>query len=184
MRPYLTMQSSDNIFKTLKSTFTANRRMRFWEENNWTPLSQIILDSYARWIGEELIDRRGKACEQAERLFYAPFVVVAHGVEENPILSYGNKVALELWKISVPVLLKTPSRETAEPVHREERTRLLERTRRNGYVDDYRGIRVSTTGKRFLVDPATVWNLVDEQGMHVGQAATFSNWKMLEETHS
>jgi hypothetical protein len=64
-------------------------------------------------------------------------------------------------------------------VHRDERARLLERTTRDGFVDDYQGIRISSTGRRFQIDQAIVWNLVDARGERVGQAATFSEWRFL-----
>ena len=150
-----------------------------WEEHRWIELSQYILNSHALLVGTELIGRVGTPLEQAKQLFEAPFVVVAHGAQDNPILCYANETALALWKISIPVLLRTPSRETAEPVHREERARLLERTTRDGFVDDYRGIRIATDGQRFLIHRATVWNLVDADGQHVGQAATFRDWQLL-----
>jgi hypothetical protein len=35
----------------------------------------------------------------AQFLFEAPFVVVSHGIEANPILNYGNKKALTLWEL-------------------------------------------------------------------------------------
>jgi hypothetical protein len=76
-------------------------------------------------------------------------------------------------------LLKTPSRLTAEPMHRDERANLLERTSRDGFVDDYQGIRISSTGRRFRIDRATVWNLVNTSGDRIGQAATFSEWQFL-----
>jgi hypothetical protein len=72
-----------------------------------------------------------------------------------------------------------PSRRTAEPVHRDERAQLMARAARDGYVDDYRGVRISSSGKRFLIEQAIVWNLVDAEGNRVGQAATFSQWKPL-----
>jgi hypothetical protein len=81
----------------------------------------------------------------------------------------------------VPTLLTMPSRTTAEPMHRDERARLLERTTRDGFVDDYRGVRISSTGRRFLIDRATVWNLLDADGKYVGQAATFSKWTFLDD---
>jgi hypothetical protein len=65
-------------------------------------------------------------------------------------------------------------------VHRDERARLLERTLRDGYVDDYAGIRISSTGKRFRIEQAIVWNLVDAAGIRHGQAATFDHWTPLE----
>ncbi|MGI9471220.1 MAG: MEKHLA domain-containing protein [Rubripirellula sp.] len=154
--------------------------MPAWEDNDWTQRSQFMLDSYARWVGAELMDRGGTQEEQAQRLFELPFVVVAHGVEEDPLLSYANATALKLWKITIADLLRTPSRKTAEPVHRDERARLLERTTRDGFVDDYRGVRIATDGQRFLIDRATVWNVLDTDGQRVGQAATFQDWTMLE----
>ena len=75
--------------------------------------------------------------------------------------------------------VRTPSRKTAEPVHRDERARLLDRTRKNGYIDDYAGIRVSKTGKRFKIEKAVIWNISDENGRYYGQAATFDTWHYL-----
>jgi hypothetical protein len=141
---------------------------------------QLLLDSFARLLGRELISRSGSIEEQAERLFRAPFVVVSHGTEADPILNYGNAAALALWEMDFATLTQTPSRLTAEPVHRDERARLLERTRRDGYVDDYAGIRISSTGRRFRIEQAVVWNLVDAAGVHRGQAATFDRWTPLE----
>ena len=142
---------------------------------------QLLLDSFARLLGRELIARAGTAAEQAERLFQAPFVVVSHGTEADPILNYGNAAALALWELPWEAFTQTPSRLTAEPVHRDERARLLERTTRDGFVDDYRGIRISSSGQRFLIERATVWNLLDKNDQQVGQAATFSEWKFLDD---
>ena len=140
---------------------------------------QILLDSFARLLGRELIPRAGSALAQAERLFHAPFVVVSHGTEADPVLDYGNAVALGLWEMDLATFTRTPSRLTAEPVHRDERARLLERTRRDGFVDDYAGVRISATGRRFRIERAIVWNLVDAAGGHHGQAATFDSWTPL-----
>ena len=140
---------------------------------------QLLLDSFARLLGRELMSRVGSVEEQAERLFHAPFVVVSHGTEADPVLTYGNAAALALWEMDFATLTRTPSRLTAEPVHRDERARLLERTLRDGYVDDYAGIRISSTGKRFRIEQAIVWNLVDARGGYHGQAATFDRWTPL-----
>jgi hypothetical protein len=141
--------------------------------------SQLLLDSFARLLGRELVSRVGAAAEHAERLFRAPFVVVSHGTEADPLLNYGNAAALALWEMTPEQFAQTPSRLTAEPMHRDERARLLERTRRDGYVDDYSGVRISATGKRFRIERAIVWNLTDAAGSHRGQAATFDAWTPL-----
>jgi len=139
----------------------------------WT---QRLLDSYRNWIGRDLLERIGDLDYQAQALYQSPFVVVSHGLQDDPILNYGNQMALELWELTWEQLVKTPSRLTAEPVNRAEREWMLEQVRTSGYLDTYRGVRVSSTGRRFHVDKAIVWNVLDEQGQRVGQAATFSHW--------
>src|SRR5262245_26062682 len=141
--------------------------------------TQVLLDSFRSRVGRDLIDRSGDPADESLRLFEAPFVVVSHGTQADPILNYGNRVALELWETDFASLTAMPSRLTAEAPEREERARLLERTARDGYVDDYRGVRISTSGRRFLIEQAIVWNLVDATGRAVGQAATFARWKIL-----
>ena len=72
-----------------------------------------------------------------------------------------------------------PSRKSAEPINREERQRLLDRVTSHGYIDDYSGIRISSSGKRFLIENAIVWDLVDHLGGYHGQAAVFDKWSFL-----
>ena len=105
--------------------------------------------------------------------------MVSHGTGPDPVLNYGNALALTLWEMTWEELTQTPSRLTAEHVHREERARLLARTREQGFVDDYSGVRISKTGRRFRIERAIVWNLNDAEGRPVGQAATFDRWKQL-----
>ncbi|QDU74680.1 MEKHLA domain protein [Bremerella volcania] len=151
-----------------------------WLEHGWPAHLQILLDSYCQLLGDQLVPRSGSAEEDARRVFEAPFVVVSHTASRDPILNFGNQAALRLWKIDVETLLQTPSRMTAEPMHRDERAQLLERTTRDGYVDDYQGIRIATTGRRFRIEKAIVWNLRDAAGTYVGQAATFDQWTFLD----
>jgi hypothetical protein len=138
--------------------------------------AQLLLDSFARLVGRELIDRSGTLPEQAERLYRSPIVVVSHGTETDPVLNYGNATALALWEMDWSEFTRTPSRLTAEPMHRDERARLLDRTRERGFVDDYSGIRISRSGRRFRIEQAIVWNVIDAAGAPRGQAATFDRW--------
>ena len=142
----------------------------------WT---RVLLDSFRRWTGRELIERGGSAEDQAQRLFEAPFVVASHGTETDPILNYGNRAALDLWEMEWTEFSCTPSRLTAEPVNRAERERMLAEAAARGFYADYRGVRISRSGRRFLVENALVWNLLDADNRPRGQAATFSQWKFL-----
>jgi len=141
--------------------------------------SQLLLDSYRHWIGNDLIERTPDAEQQARTLFEASFVVVSHGVEPDPILNYANQTALDLWELSWDRFIKTPSRLTAEPDERAERERLLTQARAEGYYDGYRGVRISSTGRRFRVEQALIWTVIDSAGKPIGQAATFSQWSNL-----
>jgi hypothetical protein len=150
-----------------------------WMDSEGIRHAQILLNSFRQFLGRELFDRSGDPTDEATRLFDAPFVVVSHGTQADPILNYGNRTALKLWETDLATLTTMPSRLTAEPMHRDERAEMMARAARDGYVDDYRGVRITLTGRRFLIDRAIVWNLVDEHGNAAGQAATFSEWKWL-----
>ncbi|HKN86631.1 MAG TPA: MEKHLA domain-containing protein [Nitrospiraceae bacterium] len=151
----------------------------------WTRPEQIewvqsLLTSYHHWTGRELIERDGSADQQASALFSAPFVVVSHGGQTDPLLNYGNRAALDLFEMTWEDLCRTPSRLTAEPIEQAERARMLTEARARGYIVDYRGVRISKTGRRFIVEHALVWNVLTADGMLAGQAATFSQWKRLD----
>lgn len=150
-----------------------------WNRPSVVEWSQRLLDSYRHWVGRDLFQRAGGPEEQAHALYMAPFVVVSHGTEEDPILNYGSHLALNLWEMTWEELLRIPSRLTAEVVNRAEREWMLEQARTRGYVENYRGVRISNRGRRFLVENAIVWNVIDKTGRRLGQAATFSHWTFL-----
>jgi MEKHLA domain len=135
--------------------------------------------SLKRWTGRELLPGHFSPAEFAEKIFHAPFVLVSHGAEADPVLNYGNAAALALWEMSWDEFTRTPSRLTAEAPNREERAKLLESVARGGFIDDYSGVRISKTGRRFKIFRATVWNLPAEDKLPCGQAAMFDRWEFL-----
>ncbi len=138
----------------------------------------VLAASLRRWTGHELLPGVPEP-EFGRALFHAPFAVVSHGTEPDPIFNYANRTALRLFEMTWEQLTALPSRLSAEPVHRDERARLMARVTARGYIDDYQGARVSSTGRRFRIEAATVWNLVDDSGAYRGQAAIFSRWTAL-----
>jgi MEKHLA domain len=144
----------------------------------WT---QILLDSYQQLLGKDLIlDRSISPIDQAHALDQASFVLVSHGTEPDPILNYGNQMALKLWEMSWDELTATPSRLTAEPVNQEIRQQMLLQVANQGFIDNYQGVRISKSGQRFMIDRAIVWNLTDTAGNYCGQAATFDQWQFVD----
>ena len=141
-----------------------------------------MLASWHHWTGRYLVDPQLPTGEQARQLFHAPFAVLSHDTASDPVLNYSNQTRLALFELTWDELVQTPSRLTAEPIDRDARAALLAAVSRQGYIDNYRGVRIAKTGQRFMIEQATVWNLLDESGAHYGQAATFSDWKYLERT--
>ena len=139
----------------------------------------MLSRSYRRFTGRDLLPGLFNPLGLSRNLFAAPFVLVSHGTEADPVLNYGNAAALGLWEMSWAELTRTPSRLTAEAPNREERARLLDTVARRGFIDDYSGVRISKSGRRFRIAAATVWNLISRDGKNCGQAALFSRWEFL-----
>ena len=140
--------------------------------------AECLARSLKHFTGRALFPGLG-GVELAQAIAGAQFVVVSHGTEADPILNYGNRVALRLWEMDWDEFTRTPSRLTAEAPERNERARLLAVVTQNGFIDDYSGIRISKSGRRFKIFQATVWNLVTEAGQPCGQAAMFDRWEFL-----
>ncbi len=140
--------------------------------------------SYRRLTGRDLLPDVADASPEglAEALYRAPVVVLSHGREADPIFNYANLTGQRLFEMSWAEITRLPSRYSAEPVSREERARLLAAVTAKGFIDDYRGVRVSKSGRRFMIEQATVWNVADESGAAAGQAATFARWLPIEAT--
>jgi hypothetical protein len=152
---------------------------QIWSRDSIAAHSQCLARSLARWTGRALLGPEADPREFSRRVFEAPFVVVSHGTEADPVLNYGNRAALTLWEMPWEEFTRTPSRFTAEAPNREERARLLAEVTRNGFIDNYSGVRISKSGRRFRIARATVWNLLDADGAPCGQAAMFDAWEFL-----
>lgn len=131
----------------------------------------LIASSYRRLLGRDLVPLSD---DPVAALWDAPLAVVAHGVQADPVFFFGNRAGLAAFDASIDQFTAMPSRFSAESPLREERQALLDRVTADGFIDDYRGIRISTTGRRFEIAGAVVWNLVDEAGVRRGQAAAFA----------
>ncbi|MDE8653614.1 MEKHLA domain-containing protein [Novosphingobium album (ex Liu et al. 2023)] len=130
----------------------------------------LIAESFARLLGRPLVEASD---DPVAALWQAPCAVVAHGTEADPVFFFGNRQALACFECDVAGFIAMPSRLSAEAPLREERQALLDRVSAHGFIDDYAGVRISATGRRFRIARAVVWNLVDAAGLRHGQAATF-----------
>jgi MEKHLA domain-containing protein len=139
-------------------------------ENNYQELqARLLASSYHRLTGRLLFGVE----ESPRALFEAPFGLVSHNTAPVPVFNYGNQTALAAFEMSWPEFIRLASRDSAETVNQQERELLMRKVREDGFVDNYRGIRISSSGRRFWIERATIWNVVDELGVYRGQAAIF-----------
>ncbi|MGO1080743.1 MEKHLA domain-containing protein [Inquilinus sp. CA228] len=139
---------------------------------------RLLAGSHAQLVGAPLLPEEGDAAEQARWLYEgAPFCVLAHNIDADPRFVYANKAAQARFEYGWDEFVTLPSRLSAEAPDRAERQRLLDAVARDGFIGDYRGLRIAKSGRRFWIENATVWQLIDEAGALRGQAATFRDWR-------
>lgn len=155
--------------------------MRFPSKDNHflSDHANVLNTSYRKLVGSDLVVNYTNHQSLAEALFYAPFVVVSHNTEADPVFNYANLKALQLFEFDWDEFTALPSRLSAEPAHQSERAKLLADVAKKGFSNGYTGVRVTKSGARFLIQNAVVWNLFDKTGTYAGQAARFDEWQFL-----
>lgn len=106
-------------------TKTSLRHMdEIWQRKWVIAHSAVLARSYRQFTKRDLLPGLFNALGLSRNLFDAPFVLVSHGTETDPIFNYGNQAALKLWEMTWGELTRTPCRLTAEAPERDERARL------------------------------------------------------------
>jgi hypothetical protein len=130
----------------------------------------LLGSSFARLTGRALC---------AGDLWNAPLAVVAHDTANPPRFFYGNRLALDLFRMTAAQFIGLPSFNSAEPGLREERAQIFVKLEADDVVTGYSGVRIAADGTRFEIKDAVIWNLVDAHGQRHGQAAAIANWTIL-----
>ena len=105
------------------------------------------------------------------------FEILAHATQKLADLGVvPTSAAQALWEMDWAELTSMPSRLTAEPGHRGQRDAMFAQMREKGCIENYAGVRISATGKRFEIREAVIWRLVDADGVLRGEAATFRDY--------
>ncbi|MGA1072319.1 MAG: MEKHLA domain-containing protein [Pseudohongiellaceae bacterium] len=140
--------------------------------------AKLLARSYHAALGRPLIC--GVSEPSVDEILTANFALLSHGTEADPLFNFGNDLALTLFERSFEDFVRLPSRKSSGQTRDEDRIRLLEEVTRNRFIENYSGIRVSASGRRFEISDAVVWNVIDESGVYRGQAAKISTWRYLD----
>jgi hypothetical protein len=138
--------------------------------------SDLLISSYRKIVGMALVPDEVSAAAAAEWLYRAPFGVLAQDASPDPRFVYANLAAQRHFEYSWQEFMGMPSRLSAEPQNRDQRQAFMDSVLEQGYATGYEGPRIAKSGRRFLVQDGTVWNLVDADGILRGQAALIRRW--------
>ncbi|MGE8066252.1 MEKHLA domain-containing protein [Pseudomonas sp. NPDC089569] len=131
--------------------------------------------AYRHWTGKNL--PAPPTLSDDERLdwlhAHAPYALLAHGTQADPLFYYANEQALACFKYPREQFIGMPSRFSASPLDREMRQTLLDEVTAKGIAHGYSGYRVDRLGQAFMIHLGSVWTLLDDQGAACGQAALF-----------
>ena len=147
--------------------------------------NRLMANSFQRFTGESILGATDAArltnIELAQAMFDAPQAIVSHGTEADPIFRYANAQALALWEMDWANFTRLPSRLSAEAAGdiQLDRNALLKAALASGWIDNYTGVRISSTGRRFDIRDTVLWNVVDDDGVRHGQAAFIRDWRFL-----
>lgn len=138
-------------------------------------LLPLLEASYRHWLGQSLPRPAGLPAADVLAWLHerAPYALLAHGTESDPLFCYANEQALRCFGYPRAEFLGMPSRFSASPKDRDERQRLMNAVGRQGYASGYEGWRVDKAGEAFQIHAGVVWNLLDANGQRLGQAALF-----------
>ena len=150
-------------------------------ENNAYLAEHIALmqDSLQRLTGKNFTDFGLSTENLAKALYEAPFVLLSHNTAVDPIFNYANLTAQKLFAMNWEQFTALPSRQSAEPPNQEERAALMETVKKQGFIENYAGIRISKNQRRFQIKNGLIWNLLNQDNQYCGQAAFFRDWQYL-----
>ncbi|MCG8700492.1 MAG: MEKHLA domain-containing protein [Bacteroidales bacterium] len=139
--------------------------------------AHAIIQSIKNLAGIEIVDLSLSIEEQAEQAFNADYVLLSHDTSTDPLFDYANKTAMDLFERTAEELIGMPSRFSAEADERARREQFLHEVEKNGYAGNYSGIRISKTGRRFEIKDVLLWNVYDDRGKLIGQAAKIDEYR-------
>jgi PAS domain S-box-containing protein len=139
--------------------------------------AELLTYSYQRIVGTSMLPSDQAGADAARWLYEdAPFALLAQDTSTDPRFVYANRKAQRCFEYSWDEFVVMPARLSAHAADQEHRRKFLEGVLQQGYADNYRGLRIAKSGRRFWIEDTTVWNLVDRNGILQGQAALVPRW--------
>mmetsp|Transcript_14710 Transcript_14710/g.23932 ORF Transcript_14710/g.23932 Transcript_14710/m.23932 type:complete len:173 (-) Transcript_14710:2202-2720(-) len=132
----------------------------------------LLQESYKHYTGKQL---GGEEMATWEALHNSEaFVLASVGIQDDPIFNYGNRAAMNVFKLDWDEFTQFPGRYSADEENRESREKLLKMANQAEYLPDVEAIRVDAEKRRFkLVDAELFTVLSGDKQTRIGQAVWF-----------
>jgi hypothetical protein len=153
-----------------------SRELPAIDNNYHAAYIQFISNSLKKLAGIEIVDFSLNLEEQAKQVFHAKYCLLAHNGASDPVFNYANQPALNLFEMPWEEFTNMPSKYSAESDERAKREQLLKDVAAKGFSQNYSGVRISKTGKRFEIKNAIIWNVYNNENKRIGQAAMFDKY--------
>jgi hypothetical protein len=153
--------------------------MEVWMKADVIKHCKLIEKNYKFWTGKELFEAKLTESELSEKMYHAPFVVLSHGTQADPIYNYVNLKAQELWEFTWDEMIKLPSRRSAGTNETAERLELIREGQEKGITFTEKALRESRSGKKFYIKNVVLFNLLGEGGEYAGQCAIYNDWEFV-----
>ncbi len=153
-----------------------------WLKAKTIELVDHILTSHKSTFGYSLIQSNSLEISNhlaSQRLYNLPIPVIAHDNQTDPYITYVNCLGLTLWCRRWEEMVGIPSRLTAPPDEQIERKSALSQALKQESLINYQAIRIDSNGHRFAISNGRIWSIFNQEGIRLGQAATFTNWRRL-----
>jgi hypothetical protein len=109
------------------------------------------------------------------------YAVLSHGTQDDPIYNYFNRAALLTFQYPEDEVYSIPSRYSAPAgPSREEREQLMKRSVQDVWQRYPKAVRQGKNGDIFQLTNVLLWNVYDDDGNRVGQAALFDRDKIIQ----
>jgi PAS domain S-box-containing protein len=137
-----------------------------------------LVESYVGEAGEPFPLTARQTAEVSTRYDGARFGLLAHDAAADPLFTFANDTALRAFGYTRDELIGMPSRLSASVgVDLEERKRLFQALESTGHYSPYCGRRRSKDGSTFWIFGTAIWNVTDEIGQRLGQAALIREFR-------
>ena len=111
---------------------------------------------------------------------HSVYAFLSHGSQEDPIFCYFNKAAMEMFQYDRDEIYKLPSRYSAPSgAARQTRQKVIDGTAEEdkGYYYLPPVIRQAKNGDLYEISDILLWNVYDDEGYRLGQAAIYDRSK-------